>query len=466
MATENMFPRVTQEHLLQDEQHPGRLEVSTIEGGSSLCTEITACINKLQQDLHRMEEKYKEEKAEKVNLKTLLHTLITSSQNVPCIQEIIEGPLFKKRAEFLKILVSQKIESIIKEKDKTILCLNTKITELECCNNQLKQSAFFPSPPAESYPFVFDKEKLLRQHIQDLKEQLQMEISDNEEKTSEYEEKISKDRQKLSGYEQKVSADKQKISDYEKKIQDLKEQLQMELRKSAASADKKKVSAQRSDEEPEVSNEEPEVSDEEPEVSDEEPEVEEVEVEEPETKKNKKGWKRFTRYLKPWKWAKIPPHKPEVSGEEPEVEVEEPDVSDEEPEVEVDERPETKKNKKGWKRFTRYLKPWKWAKIPPHNPEVSSEETEVSYEGSEGSYEEPEVSCEGSEGSYQEPEVSYEEAEVSYEGSEGSYEGPEVSYEGSEVSYEGSEVSDDEPEEDTQRSGHPCTAPGEQVLGE
>ncbi|CAB1438767.1 unnamed protein product [Pleuronectes platessa] len=125
MATENRFPRVTQDHFVQDEQHPGRRE----------------------------------------------------------------------------------------------------ITELERCNNQLKQSAFFPSPPAESHPVVFDKEKLLRKHIQDLKEQLQMEISDNEEKNSEYEEKISKDRQKLSGYEQKISEDRQKISDYEKKIQDLKEQL-------------------------------------------------------------------------------------------------------------------------------------------------------------------------------------------------------------------------------------------------
>ena len=113
MATVNRLPRITQDHLLQNEQHyPGRREVVAIKGGSSLCAEISTLIKQPQKDLHCMEEKYKEEKAEKEILKTLPYTLITSSQNVPCIQEILEGSLFKKKAELLKIVVSQK-KSII-----------------------------------------------------------------------------------------------------------------------------------------------------------------------------------------------------------------------------------------------------------------------------------------------------------------------------------------------------------------
>ncbi|CAB1454612.1 unnamed protein product [Pleuronectes platessa] len=238
MATVNKLPGIPQDHLLQTQRHyPGRCDLATIKGGSSLSAEIRILIKNLQMDLHCMEGKYEQEKAEKEILKKLIHTLITSSQNVPRIREIIEGSLYKKKAELLMNVVSKK-KAIIKEKTQAILCLNRKIAELEHCNNKMKQTAFFHASPAKSHPVDFDQEKLLLKQIQDLKEQITMERSDNDEKISQYEQKISKEEQKLSVYEQKISEDKQKISEYQKKIQDLKEQLQMELRTSAASADK------------------------------------------------------------------------------------------------------------------------------------------------------------------------------------------------------------------------------------
>ncbi|CAB1434738.1 unnamed protein product, partial [Pleuronectes platessa] len=386
MATGNRFSRVTLDHLLHNDQHyPGGCDVATIKGGSSISAEINILIKNLQKDLHYMEVKYEEEKAEKEVLKTLLHNLITGSLNGPC-----------SRVDF-------------------------------------------------------DQEKLLHKQIQDLKEQLKLEISGNDEKISEYKQKISKDKQTLSGYKQKISEDTQKISDYEKKIQELKEQLLMEQRKSAASAEKIKdmemehqnyifnveqfINTRRfndwkpiglkevhpfngnmpqkifgyeqkivqdkdhgstlSDHKPKVSNHEiedsestesweddsascdlnPDVSDDEPELPVDEPEgtdscdedsksldlkAEVSDDEGPETQDTSDTDFEISDIESDVSDDESDDEveEPEVEVEEPEVEVEEPEVEVEEPEVEVEEKPETKKKKKGWKKFLHLLKPW------------------------------------------------------------------------------------------------------------
>ncbi|CAB1429577.1 unnamed protein product [Pleuronectes platessa] len=231
MATVNRF---TQDHLLHNA--PGRREVSTIKEESSLCSEISALIKLHQQDLDCMEEKYQKEKAEKEILKTLLHKVTTSSQNGTCIDEILEGSFFEKKAELLEIIVSQK-KSIIEENNQAILALNTKITEA---------------------PLVdFDQEKLIHKQVQDLQEQLQMELCksvasgdiikvmvmenlDMSEKISRYEQKISEDEKKISGYEQKISEYKQKISEDEKKISGYEQKISEYKQK--ISEDEKKIS--------------------------------------------------------------------------------------------------------------------------------------------------------------------------------------------------------------------------------
>ncbi|CAB1446798.1 unnamed protein product [Pleuronectes platessa] len=253
-----------------------------------------------------MEPQYKGEKAEKEMLLTLLLTFITGSQNVPCIQEILEGSLFKKKAELLEIVVSQQ-RTIIEEKNQTILCLNTKITELEHCNNQLKQSASFPSPPAESHPVDFDQEK----------------VSDHEMKDSESTD-WSVDDSKSLDLETDVSDDDSEVSDHIPKVSNVEPTVLID--KPPIPPHNSKDSAQRPNDETEVSDEESEVSGEESEVSGDESEVSveesEVSLEESEVSGEK---------------SEVSGDESEVSGDESEVSVDELEISVEESEVSLEE---------------------------------------------------------------------------------------------------------------------------------